>query len=153
MSGSTRVFAARMAPETEPGLHAMSSSPLSAATTQVRPGRGRSTEATSAAGTVVHQAFRSDGRGGLVRIGPAGQCCSEAGERVGAVREHGRRPAAGRSVTMPWALRSVMPRPAAMSHSRTPGSWAVHSSTRAWLVRKLQPATLQMLPYFLEIYC
>src|SRR6266568_7835446 len=64
MSGSTRVFAAGMASETEPGLHAMSSSPLSAATTQVRSGRGRSTEATNAAGTVVHQVLRSDGRGG-----------------------------------------------------------------------------------------
>jgi hypothetical protein len=39
---------------------------------------------------------------------------------------------------MPQALRSVMPRPAAMSRSRAPGSCAMHSSTRAWLVRKLQ---------------
>ena len=39
---------------------------------------------------------------------------------------------------MPWALRSVMPRLAAMSRSRAPGSRAMHSSTRAWLVRKLQ---------------
>ena len=29
----------------------------------------------------------------------------------------------------------------AMSRSRTPGSWAMHSSTGAWLVRKLQSAT------------
>jgi len=29
----------------------------------------------------------------------------------------------------------------------------MHSSTRVWLVRKLQLVTLQMLPYFLEIYC
>ena len=40
------------------------------------------------------------------------------------------------------ALRSVMPRLSAMSRSRTPGSCAMHSSTRAWLVRKLQFATL-----------
>ena len=26
---------------------------------------------------------------------------------------------------MPWALRSVMPRPAVMSRSRAPGSWAM----------------------------
>ena len=39
---------------------------------------------------------------------------------------------------MPWALRLVMPRLAAMSRSRTPGSRAMHSSTRGWLVRKLQ---------------
>jgi hypothetical protein len=42
---------------------------------------------------------------------------------------------------MPWALRSVMPTLAAMSRSRTPGSWAMLSSTQAWLVRKLQLAT------------
>src|SRR5258707_14917447 len=35
-----------------------------------------------------------------------------------------------------------MPRLAAMSRSLAPGSWAMHSSTRAWLVRKLQSATL-----------
>jgi hypothetical protein len=45
-------------------------------------------------------------------------------------------PAAVRSVTMPWALCSVMPRLAAMSRSRVSGSWARHSRTRAWLVRK-----------------
>ena len=39
---------------------------------------------------------------------------------------------------MAWAERSVMPTLAAMSRSRTPGSRAMHSSTRAWLVRKLQ---------------
>jgi hypothetical protein len=39
---------------------------------------------------------------------------------------------------MPWALRSVMPRLAAMSRSRAPGSCPIHISTRAWLVRKLQ---------------
>jgi len=50
-------------------------------------------------------------------------------------------------------LRSVMPTLAAMSRSRTPGSWAMHSSTRAWLVRKLQLATLKTLSQFLEIYC
>jgi len=44
---------------------------------------------------------------------------------------------------MPWALRSVMPTLAAMSRSHTPGSWAGHSGTRAWLVRKLQPLTLK----------
>jgi len=33
---------------------------------------------------------------------------------------------------------SVMPRLAGMSRSRTPGSCAMHSSTRAWLVRKVR---------------
>jgi hypothetical protein len=33
--------------------------------------------------------------------------------------------------------RSVMSRLAAMSRSRALGSWAMHSRTRAWLVRKL----------------
>ena len=33
-------------------------------------------------------------------------------------------------------------RVAAMSRSRTPGSWAMNSSTRAWLVRKPQLTTL-----------
>jgi hypothetical protein len=42
---------------------------------------------------------------------------------------------------MPWALRSVMSGLAAMSRSRAPGSQAVHNSTRAWLVRKLQLVT------------
>jgi hypothetical protein len=42
---------------------------------------------------------------------------------------------------MPQALRSVMSRLAAMSRSRTPGSWAMHIGTRAWLVRKLQLST------------
>jgi hypothetical protein len=36
-----------------------------------------------------------------------------------------------------------MPTLAAMSRSRTPGSRAMHSSTRAWLVRKRQLATLK----------
>ena len=39
---------------------------------------------------------------------------------------------------MSWALRSVTPTMAAMSRRRAPGSWAMHSSARAWLVRKLQ---------------
>ena len=39
-----------------------------------------------------------------------------------------------------WALRSVMPRLAAMSRSRAPGSCAMHTSTRAWVVRKPQLA-------------
>src|SRR6266480_4001941 len=39
-----------------------------------------------------------------------------------------------------------MPRLAAMSRSRTPGSWAMHSSTRAWLVRKVQFAIINRLP-------
>src|SRR6266704_455095 len=39
-----------------------------------------------------------------------------------------------------------MPRLAAMSRRRTPGSCAMHSSTRAWLVRKVQFATISMLP-------
>src|SRR5260370_42232476 len=54
---------------------------------------------------------------------------------------------------MAWALRSVMSRLAAMARSRAPGSWAMHSSTRAWLVRKPQLVTLDSLPHFLEIYC
>jgi hypothetical protein len=42
----------------------------------------------------------------------------------------------------------------AMPRSRTPGSWAMHSSTRAWLVRKLQSATpANYHRSFLEIYC
>ena len=44
---------------------------------------------------------------------------------------------------MPQALRSVMPRLAAMSRSRAPGSCAMHVSTRAWLVRKLQFAIIK----------
>ena len=44
---------------------------------------------------------------------------------------------------MPQALRSVLPGPAAMSRSRTPGSRAMHSSNRAWLVRTLQLVTLK----------
>jgi len=47
-------------------------------------------------------------------------------------------PATARSVTIPNVLRSVMPTDAAISRSRTPGSRAMHSSTRAWLVRKPQ---------------
>jgi hypothetical protein len=42
---------------------------------------------------------------------------------------------------------------AAMSRSRAPRLWAMHSSTRAGLVRKPQPATAENLPQFLEIYC
>ena len=41
---------------------------------------------------------------------------------------------------MPLALRSVLPGPAA---SRAPGSRAMHSSNRAWLVRTLQLGTLK----------
>ena len=41
---------------------------------------------------------------------------------------------------MPYALRSVIPRLAAMSRSH-PGSCAMHSSTWAWLVRKGQFTT------------
>jgi hypothetical protein len=48
-----------------------------------------------------------------------------------------------RSVTVPWALRSVLPGPAAMSRRRTPGPRAMHSSNRARLVRTLQLATLK----------
>ena len=36
-----------------------------------------------------------------------------------------------------------MPRLAAMSRSRAPGSCAMHISTRAWLVRNLQFAMIQ----------
>ena len=49
---------------------------------------------------------------------------------------------------MPQALRSVLPGPAAMSRSRTPGSRAMRSSTRAWLVRTLQLATLKNVRHF-----
>ena len=43
---------------------------------------------------------------------------------------------------------------AAMSRSRTPGSWAMHSSTRAWLVRKPQPTTpARYYRSFPEINC
>jgi hypothetical protein len=43
---------------------------------------------------------------------------------------------------------------AATSRSRTPGSWAMHSSIRAWLVRKLQSATpASYCSLFPEIYC
>ena len=44
---------------------------------------------------------------------------------------------------MPQALRPVMPMLAAMSRSRAPGSRAMHSGTRAWLVRNLQFATIK----------
>src|ERR1700733_212683 len=47
-------------------------------------------------------------------------------------------PVSARSLTMPNALRSVMPTDTAISRSRAPGSRAMHSSTRAWLVRKPQ---------------
>src|ERR1700733_9751771 len=49
---------------------------------------------------------------------------------------------------MPNALRSVMSRLAAMSRSRTPGSWAIRSRTRAWTVRKVQlaPPTSYQIP-------
>jgi hypothetical protein len=40
-----------------------------------------------------------------------------------------------------------------MSRSRAPGSRAMHSSTRAWLVRKLCLVTLNSLSLFPEIYC
>jgi hypothetical protein len=50
------------------------------------------------------------------------------------------------------ALRSVMPRLAAMPRSRTPGPRAMHSSTRAWLVRRLQFRTFRSYK-ILEIYC
>ena len=50
-------------------------------------------------------------------------------------------PAAVRSLTIPNALRSVIPTVAAMSRSRAPGSRAMHSSTSAWLVRKPQFGT------------
>jgi hypothetical protein len=43
---------------------------------------------------------------------------------------------------MPQAVRSVMPRLAAMSRRRTPGSWAMHGSSRAWLVREVHFATI-----------
>jgi hypothetical protein len=48
----------------------------------------------------------------------------------------------GGSVTMPYALRSVMLRVAAMSRSRVPGSWAIRSRTPTGEV-----------PSFLEKYC
>src|SRR5258708_15555101 len=38
-----------------------------------------------------------------------------------------------------------MPRLAAMSRRRTPGSCAMHSGTPAWLVRQVQFATISML--------
>ena len=44
---------------------------------------------------------------------------------------------------MPWALHSVMPRLAAMSRSRAPGSCAMHIGTRAWLLRKPQFAIIK----------
>src|ERR1700761_8154564 len=50
-------------------------------------------------------------------------------------------PAAARSLTIPNALRSVMPTVSAMSRSLEPGSREMHSSTRAWLVRKPQVGT------------
>src|SRR6266487_2031584 len=39
-----------------------------------------------------------------------------------------------------------MPRLAAMSRGRTRGSWAMHSSARAWLVRKVRCAMINRLP-------
>jgi hypothetical protein len=41
----------------------------------------------------------------------------------------------------------------AMSRNRAPGSWAMHSRTRAWLVRKLQLFTAYKLLHLLEISC
>jgi len=41
----------------------------------------------------------------------------------------------------------MMPTLAAMSRSRSPGSWAMHSSTRAWLVRKFQAGMLALYKY------
>jgi len=46
-----------------------------------------------------------------------------------------------------------MPRLTATSRNRAPGSRAMHGSARAWLVGKLQIATLDTLPKILEIYC
>jgi hypothetical protein len=43
------------------------------------------------------------------------------------------------------ALRSVMPRLAAMSRRRTSGSRAMHSGAQAWLAGKVQFATISML--------
>jgi hypothetical protein len=53
----------------------------------------------------------------------------------------------------PWALRSVMPRLAATSRSRTPGLSAMHSSTRAWLVRDFRLSTPKNLFFILAIDC
>jgi len=61
-------------------------------------------------------------------------------------------PAVVRSVTMAKALRSVMPRLAAMSRTRAPGSWAMHSRTRPCLLRKHQ-LDAQRIPQILEINC
>ena len=52
---------------------------------------------------------------------------------------------------MPWARRSVMSRLAAMSRSLAPGSRAMHSRTRAWLVRKPQSAMKIRYHCFLKI--
>src|SRR5580698_5434469 len=41
---------------------------------------------------------------------------------------------------MPKALRSVIPSVVAISRSRTPGSSAMQTRTRAWLLRKLHSA-------------
>src|SRR3984957_17634440 len=54
---------------------------------------------------------------------------------------------------MPKALRSVMPRLAAMSRSRIPGSCARNSSTRPWLLRKPQLPIPQKVPQFPEKIC
>ena len=51
---------------------------------------------------------------------------------------------------MPWAVRSVMPRLAAISRSRAPGSCAMHSSTRACVVRKPQLAIQKVYFNFLK---
>src|SRR5437660_1002761 len=54
---------------------------------------------------------------------------------------------------MLYALRSVMPRVAAMSRNRTPGSCAMHSNTRPWFVRKVHSAMTGTVSTFQEIRC
>ena len=52
---------------------------------------------------------------------------------------------------MPQAPRPVMPRLAAMSRSRAPGSRAMHVSARAWLVRNLQFVTIKTVTGWLVL--
>src|ERR1700722_10163357 len=59
-------------------------------------------------------------------------------------------PAAARSLTIPKALRSVIPTDPAMSRSRAPGSRAMHSSTKAWLVRKPQDGTRKKVSHYVS---
>src|SRR5207237_7878450 len=58
-----------------------------------------------------------------------------------------RAPAGGPAADREAGADSVTPSALAMSGRRTPGSWAMQSRTRAWLVRKLSPPRRRLSQY------